>query len=61
MFDNLFYVILSTISTFYIIGTILNFFEITPDVYLIYLMYVIVIILFYVSLPTSMNKIFKNS
>ena len=50
------YVILTVISAFFILSTILNFFEITPDVYLIFIMYIIVLVLFYIFLPIKVDK-----
>ena len=53
------YVIISVISTFFIMSTILNFFEITPDAYLIYLIFVSVIVIFYMFLPAQGSLIFS--
>lgn len=50
------YVIFISFSTFFILSTILNFFEITPDVYLIYIIFVVVLILCYIFLPADINK-----
>ena len=56
------YVIITLISTFFIMSTILNFFEITPDVYLIYVIFFAVLVLFYTFLPIKVDKhnIFSN-
>jgi len=57
------YIIMIAISTFFILSTILNFFEIPPDTYLIYIIFIIVLILFYIFLPVNIDtyKIFSNT
>lgn len=54
------YIIISIISIFFILSSIMRFFEVSPDVYLIYVVFSIFISIMYIILPSEGGVIFSK-
>jgi hypothetical protein len=54
------YIIISIISIFFILSSIMRFFEVTPDVYLIYVGFSVFISIMYIILPRKGGTIFSK-
>lgn len=59
MLQKTIYIFFTIFSTFFILSSILYFFEIPPTMYIIYIMYVIVMTILYMILPSNPINIFE--
>lgn len=59
MIPTFVYIIFSVISIFFILSSILHFFQVETETYLIYVTYVIILTLFYAFLPVESGKLFN--